>query len=48
MAENNHNISFNIGQEKKGNHKLLIKYYNSTLFKDFEKEFGQEADKRRI
>ena len=39
MAENNHNVSFNIGQEKKGNHKLLIKYYNSTLFKDFEKEF---------
>lgn len=39
MAENNHNISFNIGQEKKGKHKLLVKYYNSTLFKDFEKEF---------
>lgn len=39
MAENNHIINFNIGQEIKGSHELTIHYYGSKLFKDFDKTF---------
>lgn len=38
MAENNTYIQFNVGN-KKGDHKLTIKYHDSTLFYDFEKDF---------
>ena len=48
MAENNKYVDFNIGNEIKGLHKITIKYYNSSLFKDFEKTYDFNIEAKSI